>query len=141
MKPLILIPAALACAGIAFANPIGLMSAERETRWAGCVIAQDGAERRIAVWPGEPGFIVEYPESGCSGWHMPAALESWVDAHERLTTGPDGPAACVRSGEQVVYTIENGELRLQFFDEGARTGEGRLTPRFDQPDCTETGNQ
>ncbi|MEO1101156.1 MAG: hypothetical protein AAFW65_04855 [Pseudomonadota bacterium] len=137
MKPVTLIPAALVCAGIASASPIGLMSAERETRWAGCTIPEDGPARQIAIWPSEPGFIVEYPESGCSGWHMPAPLESWVDANERLTTGPDDAAACEPSGDQVVYTMENNALRLQFFNEGTPVAEARLTPRLDQPGCTE----
>ena len=132
-----LIAAALSAAQAA-ASPIGLMMAEREVRWAGCVTSQDGETRQINVWPSEPGFIVEYPESGCSGWHMPAALESWVDANERLTQGPHGAAACETSGDQVVYTIEEGVLRLQFFNVGDRSAEARLSARPDQPACERT---
>lgn len=134
--------AALACAAPALATPIGLMSAEREARWAGCVTPHEGGPARaIAIWPSEPGFIVEYPGSGCSGWHMPAPLENWVDAHERLTTGPDGAAACMSSGDQVVYTIEDGALRLQFFNDGARSAQAWLTPRPDHPECMEARDQ
>ncbi len=141
VKQTFLIFAALVCAGSVSAAPIDLMTTEKETRWAGCAVLEDGTTRQIAIWPSEPGFIVEYPESNCSGWHMPASLESWVDANERLTTGPDGGAACESSGDQVVYAVENGELRLQFFNDGEEAAEARLTPRFDQPACTEMTDQ